>query len=187
MKRFLNILPLFILYLLLSSKSCDSNEQSNSRRENDKATQARDSITSVFESANLDQAELRAFEVTARLKLNDLSDYVNILNDSSAGKAFKLKAGKMARGLFIPGKTIPEGLSGLVLDSIMISRPLERLNDSIYSGQLSIISRHPVPAAGSRSSPGAGCLTVDIFALKQGKVFGKDTIRVWNVLLGDIR
>ncbi len=180
-------MPLVVLYLLLSSKSCDDNEQGNAMLEKNKAVQARDSITSVFESEKLGQPELRAFEVTARLKLNDLSDFLKILSDSSSGQAFKQKAGEMAQSLFIPGKTVPSGFSGVVFDSIKVTRPLERLNDSTYSGQLSVITTLPGSTAGSRTSSAACCRTVDIFALKQEKVFGNNTIRVWNVLLGDIR
>jgi hypothetical protein len=176
-----------ILYLLLSSKSCDSNEQNSARRDKNKAEQSRDSITSVFGSEKLDQPELKAFEVTARLKLNDLADYLKILNDSAADQAFKQKAGEMASSLFIPGKTVPSGLLGIVFDSIRVTRSLERLNDSIYSGVLSFTFRLPASAGKSRPSSGACSKVVDIFALKQEKVFGKDTIRVWNVLLGDIR
>jgi len=180
-------LPLLVLYLLLSSKSCNENEQSSAQRDKARAEQARDSITSVFESEKLGQPELRAFEVTARLKLNDLSDFLKILSDSSSSQAFKQKAGEMALSLFIPGKTVPSGFSGAVFDSIRVSRPLERLNDSTYSGQLSIMISHPGSTARSRTSSSAYCRTVDIFALKQEKVFGNNTIRVWNVLLGDIR
>jgi len=187
MKRFINILPLLVLYLLLSSKSCDENEPGNALSEKNEAAHARDSITSVFESAELSQPELRAFEVTARLKLYDLADYLKLLGDSLAGEAFRQKAGEMARNLFIPGKTPPSGLSGMVFDSIKVLKKLERLNDSLYSGQLSFTVNLADSDAGRRSSSRAGYRTVNIFALKQEKVFGKDTIRVWNVLLGDIR
>lgn len=187
MKRFINILPLLVLYLLLCSKSCNENEQGEALREKNKAVQSRDSITSVFQSEKLDQPELRAFEVTARLKLIDLADYLKIINDSAASRAFKQKAEEMARALFIPGKTIPTRLSGIIFDSIKISRQLERKNDSMYSGQLIITVNLAASDAQKRPSPGTCNRTVDIFALKQEKVFGKDTIRVWNVLLGDIR
>ena len=40
----------------------------------------------MFESNTLNQNELKAFETMARLKLNDLADYLKIMNDSSAEK-----------------------------------------------------------------------------------------------------
>ena len=187
MKRFINILPLVILYLLLSSKSCDNIEQGSALREQSMAAQARDSITSVFESEKLAQPELRAFEVTARLMLKDLADFMKIIGDSTAGQAFRDKASEMAGGLFIPGNKVPLSFAGAVFDSIRVYRPLQRMNDTVYSGKLSVVVLLSHPINNRRVIPPTETKIVDIFVLKQKKVFGKDTLKVWKAFLGDLR
>ena len=187
MRKIFNLLTLILVYFIVSAKSCDNNEQFTRQSEQKQALQARDSITSAFEKDTLSETSLRAFEVTAQLKLNDLADYIKILNDSSADKAFKEKAGEMAAALIIPGKKVPGFLSGVIVDSVRVSRALQRMNDSMYSGQLSFTIQPSHSFKSKRDIPKVKTKIVDIFTLKQEKVFGKDTIRVWNVLLGDIR
>ncbi len=187
MKRIVKILPLILIYLIVCAKSCDNNEQSTLEFERYKATNVKDSITSVFESNTLNQNELKAFETMARLKLNDLADYLKIMNDSSAEKTFKEKAREMATALFIPGKKVPEYPPGTVFDSIRVCRKLQAVSDSLYSGQLGFSVKLSPSYQVKRNITDAGTRIVDIFALKQKKVFGRDTLKIWNVLLGDIR
>lgn len=187
MRRIFRILSLVLIYLIVSAKSCDSDEQFTREIEQKQVLRARDSIASAFEMDSLSQASLRAFEVTAELKLNDLADYLKILNDSSAGNAFKEKAGEMAGALFIPGKKVPIDLSGSGFDSIRVLMPLQQLNDSVCSGQLRFTILLPRSVSSGGEIPRGKNKIVDIFTLKQEKVFGRDRIKVWNVLLGDIR
>ncbi|MCX6287574.1 MAG: hypothetical protein NTY96_10710 [Bacteroidetes bacterium] len=187
MRRIFKILVVILVYFIASAKSCDDQEQNTRESEQQEATKARDSIVSVFEKENLSPSALRAFEVTAGLKLNDLSDYLKIMNDSTAGKAFKDKAGEMAEALFIPGTKAPADLAGVVFDSIRVSRALNRVSDSVYSGQLSfaVTLSHSIKAKGNIHR--VETRIVDIFTLKQEKAFGKEKIKVWKVFLGDIK
>jgi hypothetical protein len=185
MKRIFNILPVILMYLIVCGKSCDSGEQFTREREQRQALHARDSLVSAFEKDTLDPASLRAFEVTARLKLNDLSDYLKISRDSGGGKAFRDKAGQMAEALFVPGVKVPGHLSGAVFDSVRVSRALRYLNDSAYSGQM-IMTVH-FPGLIPRDRHSTSNLRAEFFAVKRMKIFGRDTLRVWNVLLGEIR
>jgi hypothetical protein len=187
MRRIFKILPLILIYFIVGAKSCDNNEQVTRMNEQKKDLQARDSISSAFEKDTLSGVSLRAFEVTAQLKLNDLADYLKIMNDSTAGKAFKEKAGNMADALFLPGKKAPGFISGVIFDSVWVSRALQRVSDSVYSGQLSFTIRLPHSIKSKREIHPVKTKIVDIFTLKQEKIFGKDTVKVWNVLIGDIR
>ena len=186
MRRIIKISLIFV-YLIVCAKSCDNNEQFTRESEQKKALQARDSVTSAFEKDTLSEPLLRAFEVSAQLKLNDLADYLRIMNDSTANEAFKEKAGKMADALFIPGKKVPGFLSGVIFDSIRVSQAFRQKNDSIYSGRLSLTIRYPHFSKSKKDISQVKTKIVDIFTVKQEKIFGKDTIKVWNVLFGDIR
>ena len=187
MRRFFRILPLVIIYLLSSAKSCNDNEQDSRLMEKSDAAKARDSITSVFGSGDLDQASLRAFEITAKLKLNDLADYLKIMNDSAAGKSFKDKAREMADLLFLPGKHMPVYKPGVGFDSVRVTKPLQRECDTLYSGRLDFTLRFTGADAAEKKNTLAQTKTIDIFTVKREKIFGRDTVRVWNVFLGDIR
>lgn len=187
MKRFLKILPLILIYLLSTAKSCDDGERSNKVAEEILVTQTKDSIGHAFDSRTLDEPSLRAFEASALIKMNDLSDYIRIICDTTADPAFRKKAGEMVAGLFIKGKSLPEKLMGAVFDSVFVLNPLKSSGDSMYSGQLGF--RLTNYYAGLKM-PGTYSGVIDIYTIKQKKVFGKDTIPVWNVFLasfGDLR
>jgi len=186
MRRFFQISALIFVYFIVCGKSCDSNEQFTHELEKNQANRNRDSITSVFQSDSLGQPVLRAFEATARIKLTDLSDYLKVMNDSTAEKAFKEKAAEMARALCIPGKEIPVRMKGVAVDSIRVFKTLQRLSDSVYAGKLCFKAMLPTKQSGSDHLQ-ANIRFADIFALKQDKVFGRDTLTIWNVLIGDIR
>jgi len=68
-----------------------------------------------------------------------------------------------------------------------VMQPFQRVSDSIYSGQLRFTVQ--IPSTGkSKNNPGRSRTgIIDIFTVKQEKVFGKDTVDVWNVLLGAFR
>ncbi len=187
MRRFFRILPLVIIYFLCSAKGCNDNEQDSSLHEESDAARSRDSITSVFGSGNLDQASLRAFEVTAKSKLNDLADYLKIMNDSSAGKSFRYKAGEMAHSLFLNVNHMPASLKEVEFDSIRVKEPLQRESDTVYSGQLDFTLRFTGAGNREKKNTLVQTKTIDIFTVKREKIFGRDTVKVWNVFLGDIR
>jgi len=184
MKRTVNIFPLIILYLLLCSKGCNDNEQQSQASEQLSAGRARDSITSVFEADRPGRQALQAYQLTAIQKFSDLADYLKVAVDSSAGPAFRQKAAEMASCMFVAGKQAPVFLAGAVVDSVWISGELQQASDSMYAGELSFVLQIPQKnGPGSKTRAGKA----GFFAVKQDKAFGKDTLRVWNVLLGDIR
>ncbi|MEI6885410.1 MAG: hypothetical protein WCO02_13045 [Bacteroidota bacterium] len=187
MRRIFKILPLVIIYFITCAKSCNEKEERTLEMEKRQAVVARDSISSLFETARPDQATLRAFEVTAGLKLKDLSDYLSVMNDSNNEKAFREKAGKMAAALFVGGKDLPLFPKGTIFDSIRVVSPLARVSDTLYSGQISLLACRDLQSAVKTNTPAASRRSVDFFIVKQRKVFGGDTLRVWNVLFGKFR
>lgn len=187
MRRIFKILPLVIIYFIACAKSCNDNEERSLEMEKLQAAVARDSISSLFETARLDQSTLRAFEVTAGLKLKDLSDYLSVLNDSNTEKAFREKAGRMAESMFVRGKEPPDFPKGTIFDSIMVAKPLEKVSDTLYSGRMSLLARLDLKGSAKTNTPTASRRSVDFFIVKQRKVFGNDTLKVWTVLFGEFR
>ena len=213
MRRFFKISALILVYFLCTAKSCNDREQDELIQEQSIITATKDSLASVFTSDSLPLNSLRAFETTARLKLSDLSDFVRILADSTTDSLFKAKTCEMIRRQFIPGdvrfhishdgcqkakemsleqflstwRNISDQHGKLVFDSIRVLKSLQRTDDSSYSGQLCFKGHCCCPASVNEKVLNDRISTVDFFVIKQRKVFGRDTINVWEALLGDIK
>jgi len=212
MRKIFHISALVLLYLLCTAKSCDNQEQADEVRDRNQIKLTRDSIMSTFGSDTLPVASLRAFEGMAVIKLSDFSDYLTILRDTSKAKPFRDKAREMIRGLFISENSIvrisdpdtsgtrevtikqllrdgdkgSEPFGKIIIDSIRTKQDLKRNGDSIYVGKLSysyFYNRHN-PAIASNPSPVNG--TIEFFLVHHQKIFGKETMMVWDVFLGNI-
>ena len=207
MRRLYQILPFVLLYFLFCAKSCNNREEFEENR----ARAAMDSIKSSFQSGRLSQDQLKAFEETAVLKLNDLQDYLRIQNDTFADPAFREKAGEMIHDLFISDQVIlffcipgekeekpftlqqlvtsekrhPAGLLNPAFDSIRVVQPLKLGNDSVYSGKLSFIPYYSTGIT-EKVHPRWSRHTIEIFVKKQNALFGKDTLLIWKVFLGSM-
>ncbi len=211
MKRILSILVFILMYLLFSAKSCDNMEQDDAARDQARITSAQDSIKSTFTPDTLNGVSLRAFEAAARIRFCDFSDYLSILRDTTTARPFREKAREMIRGCFYTGKSVlrvkipgrsrdmevsvnqllmagnecsfPCGR--MIADSVKVIKTLERADDSSYTGTLG----YPCFSSGGKDIiklkmvPGHG--TVGFLVIKHEKTFGKDTLRVWDVFLGD--
>jgi hypothetical protein len=167
MKRSLWLSVLIILYLLLCAKSCDQQEEFDAVREQKRADSVKDSILSVFGSDTVASSTLAAFEEEAKIKFADFFDYRDIISDTSAAPVFREQAREMAAALFISGNSAFKGNMARP-DSIWIKQPLNRVNDSIFTGELGF-------------SPGG---SFEFYAVKRNKNFGNETLKVWTVLLG---
>jgi len=196
MRRLVYIPALIMLYLLLTAKSCDNQEQADANREESRITATKDSIIDVFESEALSVPSLRAFEAAARLKLYDLQDYLLILADSSIEKGFKTKVEEMIRAIFIQeDENFPLhadninnlNVSGVVdFDSVKIQKPLKWISDSLYSGQLRFLVHYPLTGKPDRKVIQDKEKYIDIYVVKREKAFGHNSLKVWTVLFGDI-
>jgi hypothetical protein len=167
MKFSLRLSVLIVLYLLLSAKSCNQQEEFDAAREQKRADSAKDSILSVFGSDTVTSSTLAAFEEEAKIKFADFFDYQDILSDTSAAPAFREQAREMAGELFISGNPAFHAINTRP-DSVWVKQPLHRVNDSIFTGELGF-------------SPGG---TLEFYAVKRNKSFGNETLKVWTVLLG---
>jgi len=212
MKRSLKALALILIYLLFSAKSCDDREQYDAVLEQERLTAIKDSISSTMGSDTLTFTTLRAFEVAAEQKFSDFSDYANILADTSFDPAFKEQAKNMITSLFISDRTllrltdkekkrrneltinewtrngkIPSRvLCTFIPDSVRVLKSFNKVNDSIFSGKLGFsLMPSPRPGVNQRTYCPVGG-EIDIFLAKQEKKFGTNTLKVWDVFLGDM-
>jgi len=210
MRATLVILFLGIIYLLCSSRSC-SDEDSLGAREKARLDAARDSVIETFETDYLNDSELHAYELTAIQKLDDLSHYLNILNDTSADFIFRKKAADMIASAFISkhSKVIlraPEpkyaseintviqnafsnqyAYSELMIKDIRVMESLRRQNDTLYSGKLKFRLSQSLYDQIGQKNESANPAVVDIHVVRVEKVFGNEKIRVWSVFLGEMR
>lgn len=196
MRKAAYISAMILLYLLFSAKSCDNQEQADTVRDEARAKASQDSIAAVFESDTLSEEALRAFEKSAGLKIYDLSEYLQILADSTMETGFKVKVEAMIREMFLPengnmnyATAAIKKLNmqtGVEIDSVKIQKPLQPVNDSLYSGQLrfSIHSENPRP---TDKMARTGEKQVEILVSKREKKFGNNRLKVWTVLLGEIK
>jgi hypothetical protein len=212
MRRSLFIISAILAYLLLCSKSCDSDEQENSAAKEAELTQTKEAIKNEFESDDLSKKSLRAFEAKAEQKLVDLVDYLHIYDDKAMDESFKDQAQQMILDLFIsdsvvinsalsndnnekilllkdflhagssPGYTSEE----IMIDSIQVVKPFRRTDEFYYTGSLKFSRRVMNCTSSDTVVSEPARMEAEIFVSKVKKLFGADTLQVWGVFLGDI-
>ena len=174
---------MILLYLLTTAKSCDDQAPSESTREEARLTVIKDSVRATFTTETLSKASLHAFEFAAMNKLSDLGDFQAIVSDTSVALPFREKAREMIRGLFI-SEEVSFPLTGLVTDSIWVQQGLQFDGNSSYSGKLcySCNPARQIPSNKHDRVTNKG--TIDFSVVKHKKVFGTDSLLVWDVFLG---
>jgi len=211
MSRRFQIPALILLYLLSTAKSCDHGERTDETRDRERIGRLQDSIRESFQADTLSMISLQAFEATAKNRLSDFSDYLSVVHDTSISGAFRQKAGEMIRGIFISenstlqftgsgfpgrkevsvkqllsdGKELPFTPGPVPGDSIRVIQALRRSSDSVYTGKLRFFC---LPFAKNHEesrkfTPSYG--TIDFLVTKHPKRFGKDTLSIWEVFLGN--
>ncbi len=210
MNRFFKIITIILVLLANCAPSC-VDEHEIALREDAVLEEARHNIRREFESEYLSGASLLAFENAAKQKLTDLSDYLNILADTSLDISFREKAGEMVQGIFIsenvfisiqtegndgPMKTdvghfVKLETSGKIstppfsFDSIVTIVPLRKSKGESFTGKLSFIQYFFNSSQTKHNNKVKR--QADFYLLKEIKIFDSDTLRAWNVLLGEIR
>jgi hypothetical protein len=213
MRKYLLVFCAILAYLLFCSKSCESPRQEDTGLQEIKLTKIRDSIKNEFESEYLSKKALRAFEVKAKEKIVDFSDYLNIYMDKSMDETLKSQSGKMILGLFIsdsaqieirPLNRIHEKLMTIEafltsdssfandsihfqFDSIEVEKPLHRIDESGYAGTLKFLQTVKVYSSPDSSSTDTAEKKAEMFVVKVKKPFGADTLQIWRVFLGNIQ
>ena len=213
MKQYSYILTFAFLYILLCSKSCNQREESEAAREKRGVESSIKTITEHFTADTLSLETLNGFEETAKIKVSDFFDYLNILSDTSTAASFQSRIRKIIPDLFIStdckikfypfgkGKreaveiriiqlvdsslVFPAYLKGLKPDSLGITNNLQAIDDSTYSGQLGFLLR-PVVQDRMNKSNKIFNGTVDYKVLKREKEFGDEKLKVWNIFLDDV-
>ncbi|MCX6235161.1 MAG: hypothetical protein NT175_10670 [Bacteroidetes bacterium] len=213
MRRFLIVFALALAYLLLCSKACDDNVQENEKMEQDKVIAVRDSIRDEFEADYLSEGSLYALEATARQKLSDFADYMQMMADTTLDNSFKEKAGDMIKKMFISenvrlrfileqgrkekkltvkelladGLRTPYASARFIFDSVEVQEPLQRINTGTFSGRLSFSQKFTGYSLHDTLTTNSVRTRIDVFVTKVDKIFGDDTLSVWGVFLGDMK
>jgi hypothetical protein len=212
MKWFGNIFFLLLIWFICSAKGCNENAINSELMAERRISAEKDSIRQVFEVANPGEKLLTAYGETAIQKLIDFADYLKIASDSSNDKAFRLKATEMAGKLFLSQRSSVSEWSKLypqqgikTTDSlfmkclanqmslwiqpvqIVVNKSLTLKNDSVYEGDLSFYPQLLTFEKQNLPVKISELLAVDFYALKKVKHFGKESLTVWEVRLGDIK
>ncbi len=213
MARGFKILIFILLYLLLSSRSCDDDSDMIKHQES-RTNQAKESILKVFEADNLSDAALEAAEINAINKVQDLADYVNIYTDNSLDTLFREKAGVMIRGLFISedaclsfnnlrsknkkmkaislneflNKDFGDAITRVRLsfDSVQVKNRLQKKSEDLYSGQLSCRQCFAQYYQSDSIVSDPMPVLIVFHSSRQIKIIGTDTLTIWEVRLGDM-
>lgn len=213
MKRGFLILLAIPAYLILSSKSCDSDREHNAAMQKAKTEQTKEWIREEFETEYLTGQTLRAFELKAKQKLVDFADYLSLYYNKKLDKALKDQAGQVIAGLFASDKTViqsffpPKNNSigypltdflghdfmpeyntvNVLIDSIAIDTPLRRSGNDLFRGTLTFFRRLEACTPSDTLMIPGNRMNVEIIAKKVNKTFGSDTLQVWGVFLGNMR
>jgi hypothetical protein len=211
MKWIGNIFILTLIWIICGARSCNENDSLKEQREKNLLSASKDSIKQVSEIDSPTDQNLKGYETTAILKLQDFADYLKIVSDSSMDLTFRKQAAEMAGKIFISGEIDTRNLSKFyqrqdlttfnkLLENLLeqgsscwiqpeqidVLKPLTMENDSTFKGRLSFTYKC-IPFEKLNSAQGkSGKLKIDIYAVKKIKSFGKEQFRVWEVNLGDI-
>ena len=182
MNRFSNILLIFSFFI---GYACANSPREKMAEEVIAASPMQESeLKDQFESDQMTQERLRAFEARAQQKLQDLADYINILKDPNLDSAFRQQAMAQALALFEDDtstflqKSYYEQplVSKYIIEDIQIEKPLQEADNERYEGLLSFKSNTTTPPR-----------EAVIILKKVEKDFGDERRLIWEVLLGEIR
>lgn len=213
MRKGLKITVLIMAYFLLCARSCVDSTEDIAIREQKRLERSRDSIRVAFSSDYLPENSLVAYEASAIQKLHDFTDYLGFITDHAQGKEFRKKSAELARQLFssgdvtiimpVPGENstremdLDEVLRGqwaknylsskLYIESIQVVQPLHRTGQGDYSGELTFLMTLKVSLEDDTVVSVPVKINQLILAIKESKVFGTDTLGVWETVLGDMR
>lgn len=199
------------MLLIIGAPSC-MDEEEMARQEQAALEEVREGIRNEFETEYLTEASLYAYETTAKQKLTDLFDYIQIMTDTSLDMSFRIKASEMIRNTFLSENVtvavteenkdasneqkvshlVRKGLKNKLpalyysVDSIQVFEPLHRIDNKTYSGILWFLQSFTEPANSEQGVSSIKRFT-HFYVLKEDKVFGTDSLKIWNIRLGQIR
>jgi len=185
MKRYLIITGALLACILFSAKSCKEDPQVSRQQEEEAIAEKMDSVKNEFGGDFLDEESLFVFTRKAKQKLIDYADYMNIVNDSSLDSAFRDQAWLMAQDLFANGLVPGSPLPGMVIliDSSWLTEPLKMAGEGVYKGELGFREKNRVKSGEDNDHFLQSYKKSEIICTKSPKVFGTDTLSVWQVRL----
>jgi hypothetical protein len=211
MSRWFYGILFLITVIICSADGCDEDPEIIALREVQYTTGRIDSVRFTFTADSITFNELKAYETTARQKLSDLSDYLNIITDTTLDLRIRQQAYNMILDLFIPGEPVVKQLAAICPDwksasedllhfqgtpevapcrirpsGIIISEPFARKNDSTYKGTLSFYQQNHLPVKVPEEQYPTGSYTIDIYLIRNIKTFGSQHLKVWDTYLGHI-
>jgi len=200
-----------MIYIVCSARTCNENEEASEKQKEQYTINLLNSVKQVFTSDSLSDHLLRAYEISAAEKLNDFSDFMKIISDTTLDVRIRQHAAELVRDLFIsdeielsgwsksypePGLNLLENLISYSLSKgvsswnqpmqINLIKPFTIINDSTFTGDLSFNYKSLSLSGKDTSELVTGRLVVDIYLMKRTKSFGKDRFPVWDVYLGDM-
>lgn len=211
MKKVIYITILLLVYVLLCGKSCkdESDESMNQVKE---VNAEKETIRLAFETDWLNEEARHAQEMAAIQKMGDLADYMLVFTNNSLDSVFRNKAVEMIQNVFVSeevllsfsltearsnkkvslGKLLEKGIDQEVLltelrfESIRVQEHLQKTIQGTYEGILACDQqtaiRHHSDTLQERHP-----ITVEIIIKQREKIFGPDTLEVWECFLGDMK
>jgi len=213
MKKLLKYSGLMFFWLLICAPTCQDNRQGQAEREQTKIDLEREKLFSDLGADSLSASSLQALENAAIQKLADVSDYLKLYDDVTTDSTFRDKAREMIldrlmskeisflfpmersdQFLAVPvvqflaerNQGLPKILAFSV-DSIRIDTPFTRINDSTYCGKLRFHQKSSWKGRAGNMPVSEDQRTIEIFAVKQNKFFGKEKGRIWETFLGNMK
>jgi len=211
MKRIIKLSVIILIYVLLCGKSCDDDSENTFNQEMEVEIE-KENIREEFEVDWLSEGSQYAAEISAIQKLKDFADYLNIYADHSLDPIFRNRAGEMIRDMFTSDNVSlsfvpldPEShelltlkdlldqvnfadvfLMELSFDSIWLLDPLQKTNPNLYEGRIGCFQKTLVISPNDTISR-IEAITIDVIVSRKEKIFGRDTLNVWGVHLGDMK
>lgn len=211
-KQLYIIFSLFAFFIF-SSDSCDSNAEERQKWQKNQFHKKIATIKDGFESDYLTETTRIAYEVKAKQKLIDFSDYFTIYSDKSLDSLFREKTGEMMMHLFHQNKTKLEFMLNdserrnrmntkellqklqrsefdvlqLKIDSIQTYKTLERINESAYMGELCFYQSVEGIRGNDTTLIDLTTMQCEFYVMKVMKNFGTESKKIWKVFLGDIK
>lgn len=202
MNRILQIIAGFALLMILGAPSCVNEEEQNILEES-RLQREIDEIYSEAESMVLSDSLLLCYSIIAKEKMMDIFDYMALMSDTSLDQNIRFKAAQILKQNFLSGevqiqfaendsraesldfyiKKILLGqtpLSPFAEGPILINQVLQASPNGSYRGSLIF------DPTKSEANPSTHHITADFYLIKEEKIFGSDTLNIWEIRFGNI-
>jgi hypothetical protein len=211
MNRWYYIISSLLTVLICSADGCNENPEAVALRETQQTSELIGDVRHAFTVDTLSQNDLIAFEMSAIQKLTDLSDYLNIVSDTTLDFRLRRQGYEMILDLFIPGRydfknlslvcpdwepkfndssdstSFMQGLPCHIIPSdIYIREHFFRQNDTTYAGAMSFSLSGPLPDKAQIEGDLSRLYTIEIYLIRSIKSFGSQRLNVWDTYLGNI-